>query len=87
MTTLHQSNGKLTAYAKGAPEVILKDCDWQMTADGVQPLDECGGRNKFLAAARDMAGDALRVLAIASKPNATLESCPDWHDLSWDWQA
>ena len=27
MTTLHQANGGLTAYAKGAPEVILDSCD------------------------------------------------------------
>ena len=39
MTTLHQTNGSLTAYAKGAPEVILADCDFVMTADGVQNLD------------------------------------------------
>ncbi len=27
MTTLHQTNGSLTAYAKGAPEMILDSCD------------------------------------------------------------
>ena len=72
MTTLHQTNGKLKACAKGAPEVILKDCDWLMTANGVVTLDGAGKEN-LLAVARDMASNALRVLAIASKPNATLE--------------
>ena len=72
MTTLHQTNGKLKACAKGAPEVILKDCDWLMTANGVVLLDGAGKEN-LLAVARDMASEALRVLAIASKPNATLE--------------
>ena len=72
MTTLHQTNGKLKAYAKGAPEVILKDCDWLMTANGSVLLDDAGKEN-LLAVAREMASEALRVLAIASKPNATLE--------------
>ena len=73
MTTLHQSNGMLNAYGKGAPEVILKDCEWLMTVNGAVLLDGAG-KEKLLAVAGDMAGDALRVLAIASKPNATLEN-------------
>jgi Ca2+-transporting ATPase len=72
MTTLHQADGKLKACAKGAPEVILKDCDWLTTANGVAALDGAGKEN-LLAVAREMASDALRILAIASKPNATLE--------------
>jgi Ca2+-transporting ATPase len=72
MTTLHQMNGKLKACAKGAPEVILKDCDWLMTVNGEALLDGAG-KERLLAVAQDMASDALRVLAIASKSNATLE--------------
>jgi len=73
MTTLHQTNGNLTAYAKGAPEMILESCDWHLTADGVKPLDDVG-RSQALAMAHEMAGEALRVLAISSKPDATLET-------------
>ncbi|RJP49127.1 MAG: HAD family hydrolase, partial [Anaerolineaceae bacterium] len=73
MTTLHQTNGSLTAYAKGAPEMILDSCDWQLTADGVKPFDNVG-RSHALAMAQEMAGEALRVLAISSKPNVTLET-------------
>ncbi len=73
MTTLHQTNGNLTAYAKGAPEMILDSCDWQLTADGVKPLDDAG-RKQALAMAQEMAGEALRVLAISSKPGVTLET-------------
>jgi P-type Ca2+ transporter type 2C len=72
MTTLHQTNGNLTAYAKGAPEIILQDCDWLMTTDGVALLDG-PGKDNLMAEARDMASEALRVLAITSKPNTTLE--------------
>jgi Ca2+-transporting ATPase len=73
MTTLNQVNGKLKAYTKGAPEVILKDCDWLMTANGVVPLDAVE-RDTLLAVAQDMASEALRVLAFSSKPDATLEN-------------
>jgi Ca2+-transporting ATPase len=73
MTTLHQTNGNLTAYAKGAPEMILESCDWQLTCDGVKPLDDTG-RKQALAMAHEMAGEALRVLAISSKPGVTLET-------------
>jgi P-type Ca2+ transporter type 2C len=71
MTTLHQSVDGLTAYAKGAPEVILSSCDWQLTPNGVQALDDAG-RQQVLAAADNMAEKALRVLAIASKSNVSL---------------
>ena len=73
MTTLHQTGASLTAYTKGAPEVILASCGTQLTSDGIQALsvDE---RKKILAVAQDMAGDALRVLAIAAKSEAVLET-------------
>ncbi|HEY3476550.1 MAG TPA: HAD-IC family P-type ATPase, partial [Anaerolineales bacterium] len=73
MTTLHQTNGSLTAYAKGAPEVILDACDSVMTADGVQVLSP-EGREQILCQAQAMASEALRVLGIASKPKATRDS-------------
>ena len=73
MTTLHQTPDGLTAYAKGAPEMILSSCDWLLTANGVEPLDDAG-RLKVLAVAHEMAEKALRVLATATKPNITLET-------------
>ncbi|HSL27757.1 MAG TPA: cation-translocating P-type ATPase [Anaerolineales bacterium] len=71
MTTLHQTNGTVTAYAKGAPEVILHSCDFVLTDEGMQPLDDTG-RERILSQAQEMAGEALRVLGIASKPEAAL---------------
>jgi Ca2+-transporting ATPase len=77
MTTLNRVNDGLTAYAKGAPEVILEDCDFVLVDAGtesvVKPLD-AAGRAQILAQAQEMAGEALRVLAIATKPNVTLET-------------
>jgi len=71
MTTLHQTENGLTAYAKGAPEVILASCDFAATAEGSQPLD-AAGREKILQQAQSMASQALRVLGIATKPRAEL---------------
>jgi Ca2+-transporting ATPase len=73
MTTLNRMNGKLKAFAKGAPEVILNDCNWLMTASGKVLLDDAG-KEYQLAVARDLASDALRVLGIASKSNTTIEN-------------
>jgi Ca2+-transporting ATPase len=73
MTTVHESEGKLVAYAKGAPEVILDGCGFVWTAEGVAPLDK-PRREKILGQAQTLAGEALRVLGIASKPDVTLET-------------
>ncbi|HWP23872.1 MAG TPA: cation-translocating P-type ATPase, partial [Candidatus Binatia bacterium] len=70
MTTLHAANGTLVAYAKGAPERILDSCERQLTETGeVRLADE--EREAILAVGRSMAGEALRVLAIARKSGAT----------------
>lgn len=73
MTTLHQQSGGMIAYAKGAPEVILGSCTRQGTADGETRLDE-SSRESILEAARSLASQALRVLAVAQKSNATREN-------------
>ncbi|MBK7597675.1 MAG: cation-translocating P-type ATPase [Acidobacteria bacterium] len=70
MTTLHQTPDGIVAYAKGAPEVILDSCTSQLMPGGVMALDDAG-RSKILDAARDMASEALRVLAVATRPDAT----------------
>ncbi len=73
MTTLHQTDVGVVAYAKGAPEIILDDCKLQLAPDGLKPLDD-GAREQVLKVAADMAKDALRVLAVASKPDVTHET-------------
>jgi P-type Ca2+ transporter type 2C len=74
MTTLHRQqrddNDELVAHAKGAAEVILAGCNRMQTADGIRTLDD-DMRAAIEQAARDMAQQALRVLAIATKPGAT----------------
>ena len=72
MTTLHRTPAGVVAYSKGAPEVILQGCSRFLLGDGERALEH-GDRGRVLDAAREMASQALRVLAVASKPHATLE--------------
>jgi len=71
MTTLHETPEGIVAYSKGAPEVILRSCTLQLTDAEAEPLDEAR-RAEVLECARQMAGEALRVLAVAYKPRAAV---------------
>jgi Ca2+-transporting ATPase len=74
MTTIHETpeNGR-RAYAKGAPEVILASCTRMLAAEGEIELDEA--RRKALAdTARQLAEEALRVLAVARRDDAVREN-------------
>ncbi len=73
MTTLHQMEKGMVAYTKGAPEIILENCDSILTGNGVVKLD-VPTRAQVLNTAQSFASNALRVLAIASKPDAVIES-------------
>jgi len=74
MTTLHQwPEGQVVACAKGAPEVMLAACTRQLTAQGAVELD-ASRRARILDQARAMADQALRVLAVAFKPDARLDN-------------
>jgi Ca2+-transporting ATPase len=65
MSTIHQmEDGKKRAFMKGAPEVILDRCSGLQKGDEIVALDDTG-RERILLANEEMAGNALRVLAIA----------------------
>ena len=72
MTTLHKMNGKIVAFSKGAPEIIIDSCTRQLTASGEVALDSAD-REQILEVARQMAGEALRVLAVASRSDVHIE--------------
>ncbi len=76
MTTVHQGPSGLVAFAKGAPEVILASCSRVATKRGPAPLVRTT-RERILAAAAAMAGEAMRVLAVAWKPDATPEQAEE----------
>jgi Ca2+-transporting ATPase len=80
MTTLHAGPEGAIACAKGAPEVILGSCTQAWTPSGAAPLDD-QGRDAILSAAHRMAGRALRVLGVASKPADRLEYAE--HGMTW----
>ena len=80
MTTLHQTPEGVVAYSKGAPEILLDFCARRRTAAGEEPLDDAG-RREILEAARSMAGEALRVLGVARRRDATPENAE--HDLTF----
>jgi Ca2+-transporting ATPase len=71
MTTLHETSEGTVAYAKGAPEILLASCTHVLTAAGEQKLDD-STRDEILATAESLAGDALRVLAVARRAGASL---------------
>ena len=80
MTTLHDGPDGIRAYAKGAPEIILDSCTKQMTGKGDVPLD-AAVRSSILEQSRAMAGEALRVIAVASRADATLKNAE--HDMTF----
>jgi Ca2+-transporting ATPase len=72
-TTLHETPQGVVAYSKGAPEVILESCARQLSAGGETALD-ADARQALLATAQRLAGEALRVLAVARRFDATPET-------------
>ncbi|MBM4194967.1 MAG: cation-translocating P-type ATPase [Gemmatimonadetes bacterium] len=72
MTTLHGTDDDLTAYSKGAVDVILPDCTSSVRDGEARPLS-AADRDATVARERAMASAGLRVLAIALKRRARLE--------------
>ena len=72
MTTVHNINGQLTAYTKGAVDEMLPLCTHILTAQGVRTITN-KDKEAILALATKMSQQALRVLGFASK---TLTAVP-----------
>ncbi|WP_317440849.1 cation-transporting P-type ATPase [Streptomyces collinus] len=67
MSTVHRdSDGTYFACVKGAPLELLTRCDSLDHDAGKTPLTDAG-RRRVIAAADDMAGQGLRVLAVARR--------------------
>ncbi|HMA06227.1 MAG TPA: HAD-IC family P-type ATPase [Ramlibacter sp.] len=70
MTTIHRRSGAepaVIAYVKGAPDVVLELCGKSLQ-DGRPVALTQTLRDTILAQNREMASDALRVLAVAYRP-------------------
>jgi len=68
LLTVHRSGDGHLAYLKGAPEAVLPLCSRQQGSAGPEAI----APEEILAAAEDMAGAGLRVLAVACRPVAAL---------------
>lgn len=69
MATLNRSAQGEMLLVKGAPEVIIENCDRQQTASGPAPLD----RERFAREGERLASQGERVLALAWLPDPGLE--------------
>jgi P-type Ca2+ transporter type 2C len=67
MASFHDVDGRVTAFAKGAPRRILSMCERVAMPDGDRDLDD-GARSALMATNNAFAERGLRVLAIASGP-------------------
>ena len=66
MVTVHRRDDELVAMMKGSPEEVLRLCDSVWSPDGVEPFDELQ-RSEIGSRNADMAGRAMRVLALARR--------------------
>ncbi len=66
MTVISRSGSALTAFSKGAADVILDRCGFILTSEGIKPLTPSIKR-RIEAEHEKMTEDALRVLAFADK--------------------
>ncbi len=81
MATFHETNGELYVAAKGAPEAILSSSSRVQTLQGEHDLNN-EERNRWLEKSTTIAGEGLRVLALASKTVQSVEVNP-YQDLSF----
>src|SRR6476659_2475334 len=67
MATFHELDGKVRCFVKGAPDVLLGRSTHVRSADGSALTADDDGRAKVLAENDRLAGEGLRVLAIATR--------------------
>ena len=73
MTTVHEIEGKIVAYTKGAVDEMLPLCTRVSTAEGVRPMTD-KDRAEILALVQKMSAEALRVLGFDVR---ALEAVPE----------
>ena len=67
MTAVHGGEDGIHAFTKGAPDVLLSLCAHELVGDTARPLTP-ERRAEIAAANNAMAADALRTLAVATRP-------------------
>ncbi len=67
MTTIHRSDDGISAFVKGAPDVVLGRCSRILATEGSRPLDR-EQLEGIASTLHHLAGQGLRVLALAERP-------------------
>ena len=71
MTTVHEIDGKIVAYTKGAVDEMLPLCTHVLTKEGVRAMTE-EDRAQILALVQKMSAEALRLLGFAKRELAAV---------------
>ena len=74
MTTFHRSEGKneYESFAKGAPEIVLNQCNRVLKEGQLLPLTE-KIKDHIISINYKMAGEGFRVLALATKNGVQID--------------
>ena len=76
MSTLHISGDRYLQITKGAPDILIPQCTSEMRGKNKIPLSE-ERRNELLRINRDMAEEALRVIAVTQRESDKNEISED----------
>ena len=79
MATVHEAGAGFEIAAKGSPEALLAGCAAVRTREGARALD-AESRRSWLRAADELAGQGLRVLALAARSVGSPDA-PPWEGL------
>ncbi|MBQ7445046.1 MAG: cation-translocating P-type ATPase [Clostridia bacterium] len=66
MSTVHEHEGKVVQFTKGAPDIVLSRCAYYLDGGNVLPMTDAK-RAEILRDNKEMADKALRVLAAAER--------------------
>ncbi len=80
MATYHEDGDALWVAVKGAPENVIDACSSVSTTDGPSPLSD-EERADWIERSEALAGEGLRVLALAQKPVDAADA-PPYEDLT-----
>ena len=73
MTTFHEMDGKYYAFTKGAPDIIMKNSSKILIDGELHDFDQ-KLRDEYAEKNNDLASQALRVMAYAFRPLASLDT-------------
>jgi P-type Ca2+ transporter type 2C len=78
---IRDAEGELDANVRGAPEMLLDRCTTYWTKNGPHTLDDAA-RDRFKSLAIEWGGDAMRVVALASRRGPVADSSEWEKDLT-----